>query len=160
LFKTVYIEKLNLEKEINSFTAAVNFSDKIKEKPETLLSLKLNSKAKASHEIQSKMEYYKHLYEKERKKNEAIEKEVLKIKKEFEEFRETEITKSQVLLGETSNKETANIKLKVDIKYLAESNKNYIAEINALNGIIDQLYKQKDIMSVEHRFYKNEIDIT
>lgn len=100
------------------------------------------------------------LYEKEKTKQTSLQKEIFKLKKEYEEFRETEKQKCQVLQGESAAKETENTKLKVDIKFLSEANKNYLAEINALNTIIDQLYKQNDIMAVELRYFRNELDLT
>ena len=129
------------------------------DKPETILMLKLIGKNK-SNDNQSRQEYFKNLYEQERKKNEIIEKEISKLKKEYENYKSTEKEKSCVLIQDAHNKESSNFKLKIDIKSLAEANKNAIIELNALNNIIEQLYKQQEIMSIELSFYKNELEIT
>jgi hypothetical protein len=120
---------------------------------------KLKGKSNLKDESKSKVEYYKNLYESEKKKNENIEKELLKIKKEFEDYREIEKEKNNILIQDTTSKENANLKLKSDLKSLSEANKNFLIEINSLNNIIDQLYKQQDLMSIELRFYKNEFEL-
>lgn len=157
LFKTVYIEKLNIEKELNMKIDSVIIRIK-QDKPETILMLKINGKNK-SNDNQSRQEYFKNLYDQEKKKNEIFEKEISKLKKEFDNYKSTEKEKNSVLIQDTHNKESSNFKLKIDIKSLAEANKNAIIELNALNNIIEQLYKQQEIMSIELSFYKNELEI-
>ena len=120
--------------------------------------LKINGKNK-SNDNQSRQEYFKNLYDQEKKKNEIFEKEISKLKKEFDNYKSTEKEKNSVLIQDTHNKESSNFKLKIDIKSLAEANKNAIIELNALNNIIEQLYKQQEIMSIELSFYKNELEI-
>jgi hypothetical protein len=120
---------------------------------------KLKGKSNLKEESKSKVEYYKNLFENEKKKNEFIEKELLKVKKEFEDYREIEKEKNNILIQDSTSKENANFKLKSDLKSLSEANKNFLIEINSLNNIIDQLYKQQDLMSIELRFYKNEYEL-
>ena len=119
---------------------------------------KLNGKSKLN-EAQSRMEYYKNLFEKERKKNDNLIKEIAILKKEYYDFRELEKEKNNLLINDSTQKENSNFNLKIDIKSLSEANKNYLIEINTLNNIIEQLYKKLEIMSIELNFYKNELHI-
>lgn len=119
---------------------------------------KLNGKSKLN-EAQSRMEYYKNLFEKERKKNDNLIKEIAILKKEYDDFRELEKEKNNLLINDSTQKENSNFNLKIDIKSLSEANKNYLIEINTLNNIIEQLYKKLEIMSIELNFYKNELHI-
>ena len=120
---------------------------------------KLNGKSRVN-DIQSRLEYYKNLYEIERKKNESQVKEIVRINKDFEDYRAAEKEKNNILINDSKEKENSNFKLKNDIKSLADANKNFIIEINALNNIIEMLYKQQEIMSFELSFYKNELHLT
>ena len=119
---------------------------------------KLNGKSKLN-EAQSRLEYYKNLFEKERKKNDNLIKEIAILKKEYDDFRELEKEKNNLLINDSTQKENSNFNLKIDIKSLSEANKNYLIEINTLNNIIEQLYKKLEIMSIELNFYKNELHI-
>ena len=119
---------------------------------------KLNGKSKLN-EAQSRMEYYKNLFEKERKKNDNLIKEIAILKKEYDDFRELEKEKNNLLINDSTQKENSNFNLKIDIKSLSEANKNYLIEINTLNNIIEQLSKKLEIMSIELNFYKNELHI-
>ena len=105
----------------------------------------------------SKLEFYKF-------QTSSLKEEVLKLKeslaiKETKHNSELEIEreKNTILARENEEKSKRIDKLCLDIKNLAEANKNLLIEIQTLNSIIDKYTFEKQMSEFEKEYYKKEI---
>ena len=151
LLKLSFVEKIKIERQYNSL---------VKKELETGNStLCLNRiKVEPSLDKLSKLEYLDFAYKDLRNKfNQLLDDKKIK-ENEYQSKLDTEKEKSQILISQVENIESKFQKNIKEMKTLSDANYNLTIEIETLNSLLEENFKQKENILMTLNFYKSELE--